>query len=367
VPADMNETLRDAAARPSRDVPLVTIERRLRSRRRQRLGAAATCGVLVAGLMVGAGVLLTDGGGPSVRTTHVAQSVATGGGVSVSLPDGWVDIPLNGAPTPLVLAVGTAELAPGTQAADCVTGPEHATDAFVRVSIRGEDSSIPNDRPDDFATAPHSGGDWGCVPSTSTSPTTWSASSPGGHGFGFRFAEGGRLLEARVVLGTNATANRLAEAFAVLNSLVVTPITNVTLQTLLPPTVPTTGEPPSTVPTSADTKAITAAFETWIASKPPAFAGADAVIEDWASIKETAKKAGYLVGNPQCYTGHVDAITRVGEKDADVIFSFLCDGQPATPTHAQGRAVKINGVWMVSRDTVCETFAIGEARCPPRK
>ena len=366
MPADMNDTLHDVAARPSRDVPLAGIERRLRTRRRQRRGAALACGALLIGGIAGAGVLLTGGSEPSVRTTHAAQSLAAGGVATVDLPDGWVQSPLQGAPNPgTMLVVGTVALGPGQQVG-CPPGPDHATDAFVllydlaQIGVRNEDAIA---RPADFASAPHRDS-----PCTSLASTTTSSSAPAvGRVLSFTFTDGGRVLLADISLGSDAPASREAEAFTVLNSLVVTPTTDVTLQTLLPPVVPTTGEPPSTVPVSDDTKAITAAFETWIASKPPAFNGVDGVIEDWASIKETAKHAADLVGNPQCYTGHVDAITRVGVNDADVIFSFFCDGQPTTPSHAQGRAVKINGVWMVSRDTVCETFAIGEARCPARQ
>jgi len=359
----MNDTLHDVAARPSRDVPLAGIERRLRTRRRQRIGAAATCGLLVASLMVGAGVLLTDGGSqPIVRTTHSVASTANADpGLSVQLPDGWVQTPVDASSEPAVrLMVGTNMIPPDTSAQPCFAPmtPPLAGHAFVQLSEYNVlDEALPP-RPSDFSTA---------QPNLEKECMTSGADPFSvGTSYEYSFQDQGRNFVAIVTIDlANATELR-AQALSVLNSLVVTPTTDVTLQTLLP-AVPTTSTPPSTVGPSDDTRAITAAFETWIASKPPAFNGVDGVIEDWASIKETAKKAADLVGNPQCYTGHVDAITRVGASDADVIFSFFCDGQPATPSHAQGRAVKINGVWMVSRDTVCETFAIGEARCPARK
>lgn len=358
MPADVNDTFRDAAARPSHDVPMRAIERRLRTRHRQRIGAAVASGALIASLIAGAGVLLTGGASkPIVRTTHPAEALASGGGLSVNLPDGWVQIPLDGAPHPVVLAVGTALLAPGTQA-DCATGPEHATDAFVLISIYGEDSAIPNDRPGDFANAAHN--EAACPLSAEATTTTsgpgTSTSTPSfGRVLSFEFADNGFVLRAHITFGTDTPPSRQAEAFAVLNSLRVV--------ATLPSQVQTTV--PSTVPRSDDTKAITAAFLGWINTRPYDSDAEAQFIEDYANIRSAIHAAGVINGDPGGYTGRVDAITRVGANDADVIYSFIHNGQVAVP-YQHGHAVKINGVWMVSRDTVCAAIAIDGTKCPPR-
>ena len=367
---DLNESLRTAAAKPSREAPLTAIETRLRRRRRLRQGAVGL-GVLALVGALGGGIALTSGDGPSVRAgLPPAAAQVTGGDppISVQLPDGWVESPIEPAlrAEHEVLTVGTALQPIDTPHDVCLADPSFQDDVFVQLkeftavvlleqalpagAVAPEPVAPYQPRPDDFSTAAAVSGE--CI-FPGTDPANRIRFQE------FQFQDGGRMLDAIVGMGPNATAEQRAEAYAVLNSLEVSPIS------VTPEPVVTTV--PNTVPESADTAAIAAAFETWIASKPPAFDGVDGVIEDWASIKETAQLAAELVQNPQCYTGHVDAITRIGEDDADVIFSFFCDGQPATPSHQQGRAVKIDGVWMVSRDTVCETFAIGEARCPPRK
>ena len=165
----------------------------------------------------------------------------------------------------------------------------------------------------------------------------------------YRFEDNARVFQATVSAGPGANDTLIAEAFQILNSLKITPIEILE---------PTTTLPPSTVPPSDETAAIHAAFEGWVSIKPPAFENSEGFVEDWASIKATAQAAAEAVGNPQCYTGRVDAITRISDTDADVIFTFLCDGQPASIVNQQGRAVKIDGVWMVSRETACAASII---------
>ncbi|MEX0664178.1 MAG: hypothetical protein WD598_05325 [Acidimicrobiia bacterium] len=367
---DVNETLRAAAASPTRDAPLSLIEARLRRRRHVRRGAAGVCALaLIAAL--GGGVALSVDSGPRIETVTPAASPGVSAGdppVSVDLPDGWVESPIEPGMRfdGEILAVGTTLQPAGVPHSACFEDEMYNDDVVVvlrettHVTVLEKELAATQRltteaygqyplRPDNFATAESAVST--CLAIGTDVP--WEIHR-------YTFSDQGRVFIADVGFGPTSTPEARAEAFAVLNSLVVEPW-------LEEPPVPVTTVPPSTVPASADTQAIEAAFETWVAAGPPDFDGAEAVIEDFASIKATAQEAADLVGNPQCYTGRVDAITRIDEDDADVIFSFFCDGLPAVPTNQPGRAVKIDGVWMVSRDTVCATFAIGQARCPPRE
>jgi len=330
-----------------------------------RQGAATLCAVAIIG-GVGGGVALSGSDEPSIRAGVGATATVdayTEPSVTVELPDGWV-VSDGVRYDQEILAVGTAVQPAGLHHAVCQADASYDDDVFVilheftLVTLLTEKLAQPTSgasdvsyppRPDDFTDA-----------AGETSPCATSASGLAWEARSYRFQDGGRLFFAVAGLGPSSTAERRMEAYTVLNSLVVEPF-----ETPLPPPVPVTTVPPVTVPPSADTEAIVAAFEGWVAARPPNFEGADPWVEDWAGIKETAQEAAELVGNPQCYTGRVDAITRIDEDDADVIFSFRCDGRPAAPSNQPGRAVKIDGVWMVSRDTVCATFAIGQARCPP--
>jgi hypothetical protein len=50
----------------------------------------------------------------------------------------------------------------------------------------------------------------------------------------------------------------------------------------------------------------------------------------------------------------------------DVVAPQVEPAEPASIVDQPGRAVKIDGVWLVSRETVCDAFAVGGYRCPPR-
>lgn len=373
MPTDLNESLHNAAAKPSREAPLSAIETRLRRRRRLRQGAVGVCALaLVAAL--GGGIALTTGGGPSVRTVTpaAAPTVTEYGGdppISVELPDGWIESPIGPGLRfdQEVLTVGTATQPTGVAHTVCLADAAYQDDVFVllrefthvellRQSLNPEEgisrlaqTPFP-DRPADFATAPSD--DSTCFPPGAD------VVSGGWPVAGFRFEDSGRMFEADIGFGPQSPPERRAEAYAVLNSLHVQPIV-IALE-------PVTTVPPSTVPPSADTEAIAAAFELWLGTKPPGSAPAASVIEDYEGIRESIQIASDLVGNPQCYTGRVDAFLRIDEDDADVIYTFLCNGQPSIP-NLSGRAVKIDGVWKVSRETVCSSLEIGGTYCPPRE
>jgi hypothetical protein len=366
--AELNESLHNAAAKPSREAPLSAIETRLRRRRKLRQGAVGVCAVALVGALSG-GIALSVDSDPSIRTLPGAAAQVTGGDplISVELPDGWVESPIESVLRidHEIFTVGTAAQPTGVTHNLCIEDPEYQDDVFVMlreftavelavdeainrglsqpIAGYGDERGVYGERPADFATGVHD--EVRCSNLI----------------FGFWFHDVGRFFVAQVSIGPSSSPDRLTEAYAVLNSLVVAPIT------FTPEPVPVTTVPPVTVPPSADTDAIETAFEGWIATAPPDFEGNEAFIADWAGIKATGQAAAQAVGNPDCYTGRVDAITRIDEDDADVIFTFLCNGQPASIVNQPGHAVKINGVWLVSRETVCDAFAVGGYQCPPRE
>jgi hypothetical protein len=65
------------------------------------------------------------------------------------------------------------------------------------------------------------------------------------------------------------------------------------------------------------------------------------------------------------YSGRVDSVEIVDDTHANVVYSILFDGSPEFALRP-GEAVKIDGVWKVSRDTVCALLEIGGISCPPR-
>jgi hypothetical protein len=50
---------------------------------------------------------------------------------------------------------------------------------------------------------------------------------------------------------------------------------------------------------------------------------------------------------------------------ADVVYTLLHDGQPLY-ANRPGKAVKVGGTWMVTRDTACGLLSMGGITCPPR-
>ena len=55
----------------------------------------------------------------------------------------------------------------------------------------------------------------------------------------------------------------------------------------------------------------------------------------------------------------------VSPTEADVVYSILFDGADSIP-HRPGKVLKIDGIWKVSRDTVCKLLTLGNITCPPR-
>jgi hypothetical protein len=151
-----------------------------------------------------------------------------------------------------------------------------------------------------------------------------------------------------------------------------TTTTAATASTSTPPSstsTSTTLPSPSTATTSsadaADIDAIRAVFLRWMNAENRD--DITAYVEDAASILD-AHRQGLAQHTPEDlakYSGRVDSIQMIDATHADVVYTILWD---RTPQYAfqPGQAVKIDGTWMVSRDTVCALLKYGGITCPPR-
>lgn len=350
VSGDLLTRLHDAAAQPTGDVPLSAIERRLRSRRdRRRAGAALAACALVAGVI--SVFTLSGGNGPSVETVHPA---AQANGLSVDLPPGWTQSDGTGAR----LAVGTVSIPAGVGLSPCrgVTDPSTPSDdAFVQVAALGDGIPFELGGNLDFATRP---ADFALAPPVYQAACTDSGTTLLAHFAAYAFRQGPDILVAVVTIGEAAPESLQPEAYAVLNSLRGDGTTQIT-EIPLPPTSP------STIPPSDDTRAIEAAYSTWLNTVPRDDPAIGAVIEDYDAIKASIEQGAARAPLPlEGYHGQVDSVVRIDGDRADVIYSIL--NGDAVIFSTSGKAVKVDGVWRVSRDTVCAALEVGGTHCPPR-
>jgi hypothetical protein len=128
---------------------------------------------------------------------------------------------------------------------------------------------------------------------------------------------------------------------------------------------PTTA--PATVPANAgsDEAAVRDVFLAWINAQPKD--ALDDIVEDFASIADVHRQgmAQHSDADLAKYSGRVDSVTIVDATHADVRYTILFDGVPNF-SMMPGQAIKIDGKWMVTRDTVCNLLTYGGLTCPPR-
>lgn len=352
--ADLHERLETAAARPGRAAPLAQVEQRLRARRRARIGGVVVASLVCVGA-VGGGIAVatSDGGGGRVSTTRPASSAS---GVTVTLPEGWVEHPLALEPDRTELIAVSSPTLPARMTLSSCPIDETSLDAVgvvIAETWRPMDAAASiGPRPDRFETAASS------VQYTCSIADEGSALESTNDVYVFE--DQGRIFVAEVIVGASATGEERGRAFAVLDSMVIEPAP-VPQPSIM--TIPTT-VPPSTVAPSPDEQSVRDVFLGWINTQPRDAAGQ--YIEDWESIKDAVMQAAATAPLPlDAYTGQVDAVTAISDTEADVVYSFLNGGAVAVGG-LRGHAVKIDGVWKVSRETVCAAIEIGGVSCPPR-
>jgi hypothetical protein len=182
----------------------------------------------------------------------------------------------------------------------------------------------------------------------------------------YLFRDHGRLFVARVVSrdpgqATTELGDRVLDTFRV-DADAPTIATTTTLPTVT--SAPATTTPPP-ADASPDELAIRDVYMHLIGQVPRD--ALDAYVEDFASIADSwrAGMAQNSEDTMQRYTMRIDSVTMTDDTHADVRYSLLYDARPAYPDQAGG-AVKIDGRWYITRETVCSLLTHGGITCPAR-
>jgi hypothetical protein len=115
-------------------------------------------------------------------------------------------------------------------------------------------------------------------------------------------------------------------------------------------------------PDAATRAAITNTFVTWLDGANPN--ASINVIEDGESLRQFLAAAGAKKGNTTGVRGTVSNVTLLDPTTAEVTYSVLQGNNVEFPDNT-GQAVKIDGEWKVTRETVCALIA-PVAQCPAR-
>jgi hypothetical protein len=404
----MSNELRDlldrGAATPSSDVDVNALVRAARGRRRRRVGVMAGAVIAVAAVVVGAIALAQPSSEVSIPSRPAVQAVSDGWTVVPNRRvDGWQVVESRDQairfaippewtktqswPSELV-TVGTADFDREGELRACgLLVPENVqiptvsgiwltlleldgptSDAVVTLpdGYRLKTSEIV-ERPADFRSVPDRTG--ACLYDNFSGP-----SQLGSYEF-IPFRDAGRTIAARILVhGPYDDADFLL-ARDVLNTLqvgerVTTPTTVATGPTTSTTGVTGTTVPPATVPAgtanaTGDEAAIRDVFLAWINAQPKD--ALDGIVEDFASIAETHRQgmAQHSAADLALYSGRVDSVTIISATRAEVQYTILHDGRPQY-SYMPGEPVKIDGTWMVTRQTVCNLLTHGGLTCPPR-
>jgi hypothetical protein len=402
---EVRDLLDRGAATPSADVDVNALVRTARERHRRRVGVMAGAVVAVVAVVVAAIVIAQPSSEVSIRSRPAASSVPEGWttvelrekGLSLAIPPEWTRLD---AFADEVVTVGGDDFERTGYLTACIGGGVFQQPATTGTWISifeyndigpgaelelntGEmlSESAIIDRPADFSTIQHLGG--GCssaviVPSTAAGGTP-STTPPTGIFEYVPFRDAGRLFVARIVSRNPGGDRDLA--YRVLNTLTVgdpgtapTPTTTVTVPTTATTaTTAITAPPPSTITSpsvpagnvSDDEAAVRDLFLVWLNAQPEG--NVAGIVEDYASI-EAAHQQGIAQHSPESlalYSGRVDSVTIVDATHADVRYTILHGGSPQY-SMMPGQAIKIDGTWMVSRETLCHLLTFGGITCPPR-
>jgi streptogramin lyase len=124
------------------------------------------------------------------------------------------------------------------------------------------------------------------------------------------------------------------------------------------PSPSATGDPED----QPDEQAAAVAFLDWLA--PGSVEATIPLIEDGEALREVISAAQATAPDAvEDYSGAVDGVRLVDDDRAVVSYRILIRG--ATVLSTDGEAVRVDGRWVVSRDTYCAAIANGPVRCPP--
>jgi hypothetical protein len=390
---ELHDLLDRGAAAPSSDVDVDALVRAARGRRHRRVGVLAAAVVVLVAVVGGAVVLAQPSSTVSIPT-HPAAAAPAGwsvvtnddGDVSLAIPPEWTQLDPWGEEA---LAVGTHAFSrtgtimpcdmPSAQvpvsAGTWVTVFEYRglqpNDEFPMAlvpALRTTDGWV-GDRPADLRTAVVSTGSCGVATPPGRPPLTDFV--PDYEVVAFR--DSGRVFVALLVVTDAADESSFDLPYQVLNTLTVAePDTTTPTAAVTTPTTGPTGStvPPTTAQTdpvnvSADEAAIREVFLAWINAQPKD--ALDDIVEDFASIAETHRQgvAQHTEADLALYSGQVDSVTIVSPTRAEVQYTILHGGVPNF-SRMPGEAIKVDGKWMVTRQTVCTLLKYGGLTCPPR-
>jgi hypothetical protein len=125
----------------------------------------------------------------------------------------------------------------------------------------------------------------------------------------------------------------------------------------------TTTAPPPFVGAGEDEAAIQQVFEQWAADHTDA--GLDSSTQNPDAVRRPSHE-GWAQHSPDDlaqYSGRVESVTMIDADHASVVYTILHGGQLAFPNRT-GTAVRVNGEWKVSTDTVCAMLSLGGIACP---
>ncbi|HEY3670518.1 MAG TPA: hypothetical protein VGN51_06260 [Acidimicrobiia bacterium] len=384
---DVRTLLHDSAEAPRHEPDIARALRSARTHRRRQRGVGGLVAVVVIALVVG----LVARGGIGGGDPQVAVGLRQGGseipdgwqtlhvepGIEISAPPEWATIPLGGVSSglpsisigsPAFDAADPAACAPAiASGGKWLTVAELSPETAAAVDGRAQD--LPNapvprmvDRPTDFLGNPPPLVTSGCASTdTSTELRVW------------LFVDAGRYFTAQLMTRPADTESvMLGEQ--VLNTLRVEPLETPTT------TVPTTTVPVTTTPkilppgptittvppfvgTTDDERMIAQMFIVWMDDQSDA--GLDASVADPDAVRAPSHE-GWGQHTPEDlaqYEGLVESVTVVDSDHAQVVYTILHAGQVAFPRRLGG-AVRVNGEWKVTTETVCGMLAIGGITCP---
>jgi hypothetical protein len=374
---DPRDLLTEAAPRPAHPVDLGRVVTTARHRQvRTRTLAAAASVLVVAALVVGVTSLSSGGtssvavraGTPTTSDTPAGWTRVTveGAGISIAIPPGWHRIAPE-AGTSDLLVVGSAARVSEATALACGSGGNYPADIVGSwVWLEENPAGTPSEpRPADFSTfGTH------CAPAGNSSADAYIM---------IPFTDAGRVFTARI--GTVEAADPAAEihfAEQVLNTLRVERLNDATTSTTAPATTTLPGVPTSVTPkivgtnggdsfnaTTTDQQQIQQAFLGWLNGKT--LDEAARWIEDFASIRDSEAQ-GFAQHTPEdvaLFSGRVESVVVADPTHADVVYTLLHGGAPLY-ANLPGKAVKVDGKWLVTRDTACGLLSMGGITCPAR-
>ncbi len=165
----------------------------------------------------------------------------------------------------------------------------------------------------------------------------------------------------------------LKYAMDVMNTLRVEPAETTTSTTVPTTTSPLTNLPsitqlpvtttPPFVATTDDEREIVAVFQAWADDQTDA--ELDATVENPDAVRAPSHQ-GWEQQSPEslaAYDGRVESIRIVDADHAQVVYTILHSGVPVYPNR-QGSAVRMDGKWKVSTETVCGMLHLGGITCP---